>query len=120
MGEPYIPGQGDCASLASRVSAEVGGKAVNLPCSHATTLREQTKQILQFKDELAFRISAAKDGQPALFEGRGRLCHIGVMCWMAGEWWVLHADRGCGFVVRQRLREMTRLHFKLEGFYQWL
>ncbi|SOE48112.1 hypothetical protein ODI_R1242 [Orrella dioscoreae] len=41
------------------------------------------------------------------------------MCWLAGEWWVLHADQSAGSVLRQRLRDVTRLHFQLEGFYAW-
>lgn len=120
VGSPYVPETGDCAALAARVSEEVFGKQIPLPTQHATTLREQTRQIKDLQADFARRIPAALDGQPALFVGRGRLCHIGIMCWLANEWWVLHADQGSGFVVRQRLRDMTRLHFQLEGFYQWL
>lgn len=119
IGLPYIPETGDCAALAARVSREIFGKEPPLPVSHATTLREQSAQILGYRDELAERIDGPVDGTPVLFIGRGRLCHIGVMCWIAGEWWVLHADQSAGMVVRQRLRDLTRLHFKLEGFYRW-
>ena len=90
-----------------------------LPAIHATGLRSQAKQIIDCKDDLAKRIAFPKDAQPALFIGRGRTCHIGVMCWLSGEWWVLHADQGCGFVVRQKLPEMTRIHYQVEGFYAW-
>lgn len=120
VGEPYISETGDCAALAERVAREVFGKAVGLPTCHATTYREQAKQINELQDSYASRIDVPKDGCPALFIGRGRLCHIGVMCWIANEWWVLHADSSAGFVIRQRLRDITRIHWKLEGVYQWL
>lgn len=119
VGQPYIPQIGDCAALAEAVARQEFGVSPSLPSSHATSLREQTKQILEHRDDLAVRISDPTDGCPALFIGRGRLCHIGVMCWLAHEWWVLHADQTSGAVIRQRLRDMTRIHFKLEGYYRW-
>lgn len=119
VGEPYIPGVGDCAALAARVARDVLRKECRLPDVHATGLRNQAMQIESSKDDLADRIDYPIDGQPALFVGRGRTCHIGVMCWISGEWWVLHADQSCGFVIRQKLREVIRVHYKVEGFYAW-
>lgn len=119
VGLPYVPETGDCAALAAMVSAKEFGHVPAIPGSHASTLREQTAQILEHRDELAERIDGPVDGCPALFIGRGRLCHIGVMCWLAHEWWVLHADQSAGAVIRQRLRDMTRIHFRLEGYYRW-
>ncbi len=119
VGEPYIPETGDCAALAERVAREVFGKVVGLPTSHAATYREQAKQIMELRDDYAERIDEPVDGCPVLFVGRGRLCHIGVMCWIAHEWYVLHADQSAGMVVRQRLRDVTRLHFKVEDYYEW-
>lgn len=119
VGLPYVPETGDCAALAAQVSANEFGMVPDLPDAHASTLRSQTAQILTHRDNLAEKIETPFDGCPALFIGRGRLCHIGVMCWLAHEWWVLHADQTAGAVIRQRLRDMTRIHFKLEGFYKW-
>lgn len=119
VGEPYLPQVGDCAALAVRVSAEQFGIKAELPLDHATTLRDQAKQILDLKDDLAVKIPEAQDGCAALFITRGRLCHIGIMCWIQSDWWVLHADQTARFVVRQRLRDLTRLHYRLEGFYKW-
>ena len=116
---PYIPETGDCAALAERVARESFGITVGLPVSHATTLRSMTAQILELQDDYAERIDKPFDGCPALFVGRGHTCHIGVMCWLANEWWVIHADQSFGRVIRQRLREMTRVHFRLEGYYKW-
>lgn len=120
VGEPYIPETGDCAALAERVAREVFGKVVGLPTSHAATYREQAKQIMELRDDYAERIDEPVDGCPVLFVGRGQLCHIGVMCWIAHEWYVLHADQSAGMVVRQRLRDVTRIHFKVDGFYEWI
>lgn len=119
VGNAYIPETGDCAALAERVAREVFGKTVGLPVSHATTLRDMSAQILELQDDYAERVDAPFDGSPTLFIGRGRLCHIGVMCWIANEWWCIHADQSSGFVIRQRLRDMTRLHWELEGHYKW-
>jgi len=119
MNLPYIEETGDCAVLAERVAREVLGKAIGLPTSHATGYQEQAKQIAELKGDYADKIDAPIDGQPVLLIGRGHDCHIGVMCWIANEWWVLHANQSFGAVTRERLRALTRIHFKLEGFYQW-
>lgn len=120
VGEPYTPETGDCAALAERVACEAFGIEVGLPQSHAATYREQARQIMELREDYAVRIDDPVDGCPVLFIGRGHLCHIGVMCWVGNEWWVLHADQSFGSVVRQRLRDVTRIHFRLEGFYKWI
>ena len=120
VGEPYAPSVGDCAALASKISKIEFGKDIGLPTQHAESTKEQTRQILELKNDYATRIDKPFDGCPVLFITQGGVCHIGVMCWIGREWWVVHADRSAGFVVRQRLRELTRLFFKVEGFYQWI
>lgn len=119
VGIPYVPEIGDCAALAAKVNLDQFNHLPDLPQAHALTLRDQSKQIIALKDDLAVKIEQPFDGCPVLFIGRGRLCHIGVMCWIANDWWVLHADQSAGCVVRQRLRELTRLHYKVEGYYKW-
>jgi hypothetical protein len=119
IGQPYIPEENDCAAFAKRVALEVLGIDVSLPTPHASTIRAQAAQIHAYQETLATRIDAPLEGQPALFLARGRACHIGVMCWRAHEWWVLHADQSAGAVVCQRLRDMTQIKYQLEGFYQW-
>lgn len=119
LGEAYIPEIADCAVLAVRVAKEVFGKDISLPTAHAATIRAQAKQIDDLKDVYALKINAPVDGCPVLLIGRGLSCHIGLMCWMAGEWWVLHANQSFQFVTRERLRDVTRIHYRLEGFYQW-
>lgn len=120
IGLPYIPQTADCAAFAERVAREVFSLVIGLPTNHATGYRSQAKQIKECKADYAVRINSPFDGCPALFEGRAYTNHIGVMCWLAGEWWVLHASQSAGAVVRERLRDMTAIHFKLEGFYKWI
>lgn len=120
VGLPYIAGAGDCAALAAKVARDVLGIDCGLPASHATGLREQSAQVMANKEALAVRIDAPIDAQPALFLARGRLAHIGVVCIIGGEVWVLHADQSAGAVVRERLSRMTEFRYILEGFYKWL
>ena len=120
VGIPYIPETADCAVLAVRVAKEVFGKDIALPVAHAATIRAQAKQINDLKDDYAVRIDAPVDGCPVLLVGRGHSCHIGVMCWINNEWYCLHANQSFQFVTRERLREMTRIHHRVEGFYKWL
>ncbi|WP_427183616.1 hypothetical protein ACL598_17505 [Bordetella bronchialis] len=120
VGQPYVPEVGDCAALAAKVAREVLCVDCGLPESHATGLWEQSAQVLANKDALAQRIDKPIDAQPALFLARGRLAHIGVVCLIGLEVWILHADQSAGAVVRERLTKMTQYRYVLEGFYQWL
>ena len=121
VGLPYIPEIGDCAALAARVAREVLRIDCGLPTAHAGTLRAQAEQIRKYQATLAADSPKPLDGQPALFVGRGRTCHIGVVCLINDQVWILHADQGSGFVVRESLAGMTQPHrFQLEGFYKWL
>ena len=120
VGKPYIPESVDCAALAQKVARDILKIDPQLPSDHAVNYRAQSRQILAHKDEYAVKIDSPEDAQPVLLIARGRLCHIGVMCRIAGEWWILHADQSAGYVIRQREREITRLHYKIEGYYRWI
>lgn len=119
VNQPYVPETGDCAAFAERVARERLGIAVGLPDGHATALRAQAAQIIAHRGEFAEQVAEPVEGHPVLLRSRGDLFHIGVMCKLAGEWWVLHADKGFGAVIRQPLRRMLMVDYKLEGFYQW-
>lgn len=120
IGLPYVEGEADCAALAERVAKEVLRIDPKLPQSHASGLRGQAEQITALKAEYAVRVDTPIDGHPVLFAARGRFFHIGVACHLAGEVWALHADQTSGSVICQRLRDMTRWSYSLEGFYKWL
>ncbi|MBD9476506.1 hypothetical protein IB268_26585 [Achromobacter sp. ACM01] len=116
---PYVPETGDCAALAALVAREKLGICADIPGSHEETLRAQAAQIARVKADFADRVDEPVEGHPVLLLSRGDLFHIGVMCRLAGEWWVLHADKTFGAVIRQRLRFMTMIDYKIEGFYRW-
>lgn len=120
LGQPYIPGVADCASLAERVAHEVLGINPGLPQSHETSLRGQAEQISSMKGDYAVRVDAPIDAQPVLFIARGRFFHCGVAALISGETWVLHNDQSAGMVICQRLRDMTRWAYSLEGYYRWI
>lgn len=119
VSEPYVPETGDCAAFAQRVAREHLKLDLNLPDSHATALRAQAAQIRHHRDDFAVRVDGPIEGHPIVLTSRGDLFHIGVMCFLAHEWWVLHADKGFGSVIRQRLRTMLAVDYALEGYYQW-
>lgn len=119
LNRPYVPEVGDCAAFAELVAREVLGIAPGLPGSHEDTLRAQAAQIARVKADFADRVDQPVEGHPVLLTSRGDLFHIGVMCQLVGEWWVLHADKSFGAVIRQRLRAMTMIDYKIEGFYRW-
>lgn len=120
IGQPYLPEVGDCAAFAERVAREVLGVDPKLPVSHEKSLRAQAKQIADLKDVHAVRSEVPIDGHPVLFVARGRFFHIGVAALISGETWVVHADQSAGAVVCQRLADMTRWAYKLEGHYKWI
>lgn len=116
---PYVPETGDCAAIAALIAREMLGINADIPDSHEVTLRAQAAQIARVKSDYAERVDEPIEGHPVLLLSRGDLFHIGVMCRLAGEWWVLHADKTFGAVIRQRLRFMTMIDYKIEGFYRW-
>lgn len=120
VGQDYEADTADCAVLACAVAREVLGKDIQLPGERRPGPFGRNTQIQQKHGDFARRVDGPADAQPVLLICRGRAQHIGVMCYLAGEWWVLHADQGAGFVLRQRLRDMPRQGYTVEGFYEWL
>ncbi|WP_047243157.1 hypothetical protein [Chromobacterium subtsugae] len=120
VGQDYIADTADCAVLACAVAREVLGRNIQLPGERRPGPFGRNAQIRQYQDAFARRVDAPLDAQPVLLLARGRAQHIGVMCHLAGEWWVLHADEAAGFVLRQRLRDLPRQGYTVEGFYEWL
>lgn len=119
LNRPYVAETGDCAAFAELVAREVLGITPALPECHEEAPRAQAAQIARAKADFADRVEEPVEGHPVLLISRGDLLHIGVMCQLAGEWWVLHADKSYGAVICQRLRAMTMIDYKLEGFYRW-
>lgn len=120
IGKPYIAGVADCMNLAEQVANEVLGIYPGIPTTHETSLRGQAEQLDRLKADYAERVDKPIDAQPVLFVARGRFFHCGVVALIGGETWVLHNDSAAGMVVCQRLRDMTRWAYVLDGFYKWL
>ncbi|MGC0155736.1 hypothetical protein ACPRNU_25020 [Chromobacterium vaccinii] len=120
VGQDYVADEADCAVLACSVAREVLGLDIQLPGERRPGPFGRGALIQQHQADFARRVDEPADAQPVLLIARGRAQHIGVMCRLVGEWWVLHADEGAGSVLRQRLREMARQGYQVEGYYQWL
>lgn len=120
IGMPYESGVADCMVLAERVANEVLGIYPGIPAAHETSLRGQAEQLARLKWNYAERVDGPIDAQPVLFVARGRFYHCGAVALIGGETWVLHNDQSAGMVICQRLRDMTRWAYQLEGFYSWI
>ena len=124
VGLRYEPGRFDCADLAQRVQRELFGREVALPQD-----RPRPRQLKSMIREVAHLqpAVAAKRASPAEWStGDGVLMsigslpvHIGVLFWIAGEWWVLHNDLTCAQSVLTRLRDAQAAGFNVEGVYAW-
>lgn len=119
LGERYVKGENDCAALAQRAVRAASGMEIDLPTTRASGWRGYTAQILAARDGLAERTERPCDGDGVLMVGRARLNHIGVLCVINGERWVLHAMEKPGEVVRHRVRDLEKLGLAVEGYYRW-
>jgi len=120
LGEPYSPGDADCAALAVRVADEVFCRRITLP-QHAQGLRASARQIdaLAAAQEIAERVERPREGDAVLMRCRGTLSHVGVYCEPDGTPWVLHAMRNAGAVVRHRVIDLPGVGLTVEGYYRW-
>ncbi len=119
VGMPYEAPENDCAGFVVRVMREVFGREIGLPTAREASLRGQSRQILAYRDVVAEPTENPREGDAVLMYGRGRLCHIGVFCRIAGRPMVLHAMRSARQVTLHRIRDLEALGLKLEGFYRW-
>lgn len=126
VGIQVIPGVFDCASLAEQVQSEVFGREVRLPTDKAqeedgvlAKFRTRTAQINGVKETYVERTNSPKDGDAVLIQTRGYRQHIGTLCYIADDVWVLHTDDRAKQVVRSRAREMAIRGLIIEGYYRW-
>lgn len=128
VGIKYVDKEFDCAELASQVMREVYGKEINLPSGRMAGAYGRARMIAEHRDEIARAIheSEAHEGDALLIGASGYDQHIGIVCDIAGERWILHNisseknGRQLGQVIRTRLRELTLLGYKNCGFYRWI
>jgi hypothetical protein len=58
------------------------------------------------------------DGDAVLLRVFGRAQHVGLLCLIRGERWLVHNQKGQG-VTRARLRDLAKHGYEVEGFYAW-
>ena len=94
VGLPYE--QADCAELCVKVQKEVFDRDIDLPVDRANGLRGVSRQIDYLKADFAEPIDCPEEGDAVLMVGRGRLNHIGTICFINGQMWILHAMKNTG------------------------
>jgi hypothetical protein len=126
IGRRYIAGEFDCADLAELVQKEVFGREVHLPKDRdyagktgVAKLRAMADQIAREKDRYAAPTDSPSDGDAVLMTGRGRDQHIGVLCVIGADKYVLHGTSSYGHAVLSLLRNIDRHGLAVEGFYKW-
>ncbi len=124
VGEPYVPGENDCAALAVRVQREVFGRDIRLPGDRREGPFGSSAQIDALADDYAVPVDRPTEGDAVLMRCRGRLSHVGVYCEIGGVAYVLHAMQagpaaGGGSVCLHRLRDLPRYYLIAEGYYRW-
>lgn len=125
VGLPWIEGEFDCADLCALVRAEVFGQPIALPPEHGAGPFGRSAAIARHAADYAVPTDAPVEGDAVLMLARGRVQHIGVLCEIAGERWVLHNQQTGdapprGHTVLTRVRELGRYGYRIEGYYRWL
>lgn len=128
VGTPYQPGVFDCGTLVERVQQEVFGRNVvapsdrdytSVPQGFTAKFEAMTRQIDRIKSDYAIRTTDPVDGDAILLQARGYFQHLGLLCIINGERWVLHATDLHKQVVLHRLTEMEIRGMRVEGYYRW-
>lgn len=121
IGKPYIKGEFDCARLVCDVRKEVFGLPVPAEADpeRADSVYKRFNQMTDGVAEYGCRVDEPVEGDAVLMMCRGRPSHIGVLCILNGEKYVLHAMENAGQVVLHKIRDLPRVNLQLEGFYRW-
>lgn len=121
VGQPYIPGEADCARLVCQVRREVFFLPVpdDAEVKRAASPLGRVAQMTDGVEYFSFPVDDPAEGDAVLMLCRGRPSHIGVYCLVDSEPCVLHAMKNAGMVVLHRLRDLSRVALSVEGFYRW-
>ena len=98
VGLPYD--QYDCAALCVKVMDEVFGREILFPVDRPEGIREVSKKIDHGKHDYGIPTNNPEEGDAILMYSRGRINHIGIICFINDQVWVLHAMRNVGHRVR--------------------
>lgn len=121
IGEPYVPGEADCAALYARVSREVFRRSVPdaVEVERAASRLGRAAQMGDGVEAWGNPVERPVEGDAVLMVCAGRPSHIGVYCLVDGEPCVLHAMENAGQTVLHTLRSLGRYALRVEGFYRW-
>lgn len=127
VGMRYEPGVFDCGALVEKVQREVFSRNIVAPSDRdyleaegvLGKFRAMSDQIQRLKDSYVIPTDAPVDGDAILLKVRGYFQHLGLLCVIGGDKWILHASDLHGQVVLHRLRELEIRGMTVEGYYKW-
>jgi len=117
VGLPYS--DFNCAELCVKVCKEQFEKTINLPIDRSYNMHDESKKIIDLKDDFGISTVVPVEGDAVLMIGRGRLNHIGIVCYINGSLHILHAMRNVGITVLHNLLSLRHIGLKIEGYYKW-
>ncbi len=117
VGLPYA--QYDCAQLCVKIQKEQFNKSVGIPAGRPTGLHNISDMILDLQDDFAVQVSVPVDGDAVLMVGRGRLNHIGTICYINEQEHVVHAMRNVAMTVIHKIVALKDVGLSVEGYYRW-
>lgn len=117
IGLPYT--QADCAALCVIVQKQVFNRDIGLPTARDSGLKKLSQQITSQQASYATKIDVPEEGDAVLMVGRGRLNHIGTVCFIKGQLWVLHAMKKANQTVLHTIPALENMGLQVEGYYQW-
>jgi len=117
VGLPYS--QFDCAQLCVKVQLEQFSKKISMPEDRPKGVHGLSYMIGDLQKDIATKTSEPKEGDAALMIGRGRLNHIGIVCFINEQIFILHAMRNAGITVLHNIISLDNIGLKLEGYYKW-
>ena len=108
----------DCGEFVREVMQKQFNKLVPLPTDRFEGLKGPTKQIARLKDEIAYKVEKAKEGDAVVMISRGRLYHIGIYCEVNKLPFILHNVLASGPTLTKQ-ENLPLIGIELEGFYRW-
>jgi hypothetical protein len=119
LGMRWVENEFDCGDFAALVQREVFGRSIALPRDHGSGALGRSAAIAAHQAEYVLRTEDPKDGDAVLLYVFERIQHLGLLCLINGERWVVHNQQGVG-VTRVRLRDLISRGYRIEGFYAWI
>lgn len=117
VGVPYS--ECDCAQLAVQVQKEWFNRIIGLPAGRPDGIRSVSNLIHDLQADFATQVGVPEEGDAVLMIGRGRINHIGTVCFINGREHVLHAMKNVGMTCLHRTPSLRHVGLTVEGYYRW-